>query len=266
MEASESVQPEGGAEEVESAELDTNLYPGLDDVPAEYRQYVDPIIKEVSTNANKKVEDVNSKLKGWEPYQELGVNEVDPQLMSDLLQFAEIASDEDAFREWWEAVGGEYGFLGEAPENEDEDEDYDEDEDEEVSPEELQQALDSLIEQRMQPFYEAADEQEQERLLSEADQQIGQQLDALREKHGDFDEAAVCKLALAYDEDDAVERAFEDYMAIRTSAENGLLEDKSGQPPRPEGSGPANTTPQKITTFAEAKEAAKEKLAQEFQS
>lgn len=265
MEASESVQPEGqGAE----AELDSSLYPGLNDVPSEYRQHLDPILKEVSSNANKKIEDVNSKLKGWEPYsniqigdETISVNDLEPELISDLLQFAVMSNDEESFKEWWQAVGQDSGFLN------DEEEYDDEEEEEGLTGEQLQQALDQAIEQRMQPIMAERAEMQQQQGLQQADEQIGEALAALKEEHGEFDDSAVCKLALAYDEDnieDSIKKAFEDYNAIRSDSENGLLKQKGNQPPRPEGEGSADTTPKKITDFNEAREAAKERLAEEL--
>jgi hypothetical protein len=43
--------------------------------------------------------------KNWEPYEQLGVNELDPGELEELLNFREIIQDEDQFREWYDNVG-----------------------------------------------------------------------------------------------------------------------------------------------------------------
>jgi hypothetical protein len=41
----------------------------------------------------------------WEPYEQLGVNEIEPSELQELLRFREIIQDEDQFREWYNNVG-----------------------------------------------------------------------------------------------------------------------------------------------------------------
>src|SRR5690348_1522725 len=103
----EAVQPNSSEDEGQgaSSELDPGLFPGIEDVPSEYRQHLDPILKEVNTNANKRISEVNEKLKAWEPYEQLGIRDaVDPETMEGLLGLLEIMGqaeeDPTSFKNW----------------------------------------------------------------------------------------------------------------------------------------------------------------------
>jgi len=275
---SSNVQPadtggNGAAEgQGEGTGLDAGLYPGIEQVPAEYRQHVDPILKEVESNLGKKLQEHAEFRKQWEPYSETGINELDPETVQDLVTLVDIMNDEEQFPEWWRTVGQEMGFLDSLREELAPEDDFDDDldiDDEGLSEEELAARFEEMLEQklgeRLEPILSKEQEREQEQMLQQADEQIQEQIDALKEEHGEFDEDAVYKLALAYDGPDALKQGFEEYQRIVSGAENGLLKDKTGQPPKPEGEGPADTSPKKITDFKDATAAAAERI-REMQS
>jgi hypothetical protein len=251
------VQPEGqGPESTDSSGLE-DFY-DLSSVPEDQRQYIEPILKEAQTNFNKKVEQVNSQ---WKPYQDLGVNEIDPDLMEQLVSIAQIADDDEQLKEWWNGLGQERGWANQEVPNEVDEGDFEDDD--EITPEDLeqfQQAIQDAIDQRTAPLFEREAQREQEQLVAEADKTIGKQLDALKEQYGEFNEKAVCKLALGYDSEDAIQKGFEEYKNLIQSAENGVFEREA--PATPEGPGSADTSAKRITSFADAKAAATERMRQ----
>lgn len=261
MEASNSgaeVQPEGqGPESTETSGLE-DFY-DLSSVPDEQREFIEPILKEVQANTNKKIEQVNSQ---WKPYQELGVNEIDPGLMEELVSIAQIANDDEQLQQWWNNLGQQRGWA-----NQEDDIEDDDIEDDEVTAEDLeqfQQAIADAIDQRTAPLFEREAQREQEQLVADADKTIGKQLSDLKEQYGDFNEKAVCKLALGYDGEDAIQKGFEEYKNLIQSAENGVFEREAPAPP--EGPGSADTSKERITSFADAKAAATERMRQANQA
>lgn len=263
MDEGTSVQPEnnygqGVETSQESSPLD-ELY-DLSNVPDEQRPHIEPILQDVQRNVNSKFEQAADYRKQWEPYEELGVTDVDPALMEELIAIAQIADDEDALREWWQGLGSERGWT---EDDFDSDDDFDFEDDDDFSTDDLQKLQESIekaIEAKTAPLFEKEREREQERLLAEADREISAKLDQLKSEYGEFDEQAVCKLALSYDGDDAIEKGFEDYKNLIKSAQDGVFESKSDAPAPPEGSGVADTTPADITSFADAKQAAVERI------
>src|SRR5262245_33395237 len=106
----EDVQPGGSPEEAgqpegQGAPEGTGGLYDLSSVPEDLRQFVEPHLKAIEGNVTKRFQDYSSKLDAWKPYDELGIQDVDPQQLSQLLAFAEIAQDEQQFADWWKEVG-----------------------------------------------------------------------------------------------------------------------------------------------------------------
>lgn len=263
MDEGTSVQPHDESQGVETSQTSSpidELY-DLSSVPDEQRPHIEPILQDVQRNVNSKFEQAAEYRKQWEPYENLGVNDIEPELMEELIAIAEIAEDENALREWWQGLGSERGWY--ESDSDDELEDFDFEDDDEYSADDLkqlQETIEKAIEAKTAPLFEKEREREQERLLAEADKEISAKLNELKETHGEFDEQAVCKLALSYDGEDAIEKGFEDYKNLIKSAQDGVFEAKNDAPAPPEGPGVANTTPEQITSFTDAKKAAVERI------
>jgi hypothetical protein len=262
-----------GASEEGSSALDEGLFPGIDKVPAEYRQHIDPILKEVEKNANSRIGELSEKTKAWEPYEQLGVNQIEPEVMEGMLGLLELMSnaedDPSGFQEWWKAVGDQYGFAGEGEGEGEGDEFLEEAEENGLSAEDIAEVVKEQVQGLINPFLEEQQSQKQEQLLQQADQTIDEQISALKKEHGDFDEkveAAICKFALAHEGPDAIEKGFEDYKNVVEEAQGQLFTKKTQQPGKPEGPGTPNTTPDKITDFKSANAAARARLEAQNQS
>lgn len=262
----DNVQPEvveegQGIETPQESSPLNDLY-DLSQVPDEQRPHIEPILQDVQRNVNGKFEQAAEYRKQWQPYEELGVNEIDPSLMEELVSIAQIVDDEEALREWWQGLGSERGWA-DSEDTEDDDFDFGFDDDDDLSETDLkalQDVIEQAIESKTAPLFEKEAEREQQILMAEAEKEIANQLSSLKDKYGEFDESAVCKLALAYDDEDAIQKGFEDYQNLIKSAQNGVFESKSDAPAPPEGSGVAPTTPDNITSFKDAKLAAVERI------
>jgi hypothetical protein len=225
---------------------DTNngLYPDLSAVPEDVRDLVTPLLKQFEGNVTRKFQEAADFRKTWEPFQELGVQDVDPDELRELLAFRDLAQDPDQFKAWYQAVGQEMGLHGE---------------EQPAAPSDaanLEETLGKLLDQRLGPIEQAYRQQEEQSRLQAAESFVSTKLEELTTQHGDFDKDAVCQLALAYDGQDAIERGFADYQRLVGQVEKGVFENKLNQPEAPsQGGRPATQVPP-ITNFDDAKKAA----------
>lgn len=235
------VQPDPG----QGAPAETGLYPDLTAVPDDVREIVQPLLKQMEGNITRKFTEAAEYRKQWEPYQELGLNDVEPDDLKDLLAFREIAGDEDRFKEWVTAVSQELGLApGESPQGDPEGGD-------------LQQTIAQALDQRLSPIEQAFKASQDAQALAQAESMIDSKLKALKEEHGDFDDDAVCQLALAYEGEESIDRGFADYQRLVGSVEKNFLDGKLRQPETPEQGGRPATQAKEITSFEDAKVAAK---------
>jgi hypothetical protein len=252
---------EGGTPENTGGELDTSLYPGIENVPQDQRQYLDPILKEINTNANKRISEVNGKLNTWKPYEELGVHEtLTPEEMQNVLGLLEVIGEAeqgnvDGFKDWWSNVGNQFELFENEPNGNDE---LEEEGDDFMSPEDLKQLVSEQLQEAIGPIAERLSAQDEEKLLGEADSHIDSQLAELKKEHGDFGEdveAKICGLALRHDGPDAIKKGFEDYVDIVKGAEGKLFSEVERQPSTPESPGTPDTNPKQIKSFKDAEAA-----------
>lgn len=255
---SEPVQPptqEGQG----AAASDNGLYPDLSAVPESIQAQVLPLLKEFEGNVTRKFQEAADFRKQWEPYQQLGLQDIQMDDLKELLEFRQIASDPEAFRDWYKAVGQELAFDEQAPQQEPTPGDG-------LTPDSLKELLNEALDQRLGPIEQAYQQQEQSRALQEAESFVTSKLDELQTQHGEFDRDAVCQLALAYDQEaDAIERGFADYQRLIGAAEKNYAEGKLAAPDTPEQGGRPNGTPPEVRTFADAKKAAMAMVQQAMQ-
>jgi len=103
-----AVQPEGQG----LPDAETGLY-DLSTVPEEYRSHVERIAKDIDRNVNAKLQQAAEYRQQWEPFGELGLQDIGHEGLGALLQFAQDVSDpetaRDAFLALAEAAGVDLG-------------------------------------------------------------------------------------------------------------------------------------------------------------
>jgi hypothetical protein len=234
----------------------------LSQVPEDYHPHIRPYLEDVERNTNSKFQEHADYRKQWAPYETLGVNEVDPEVLEQLMEFGEIASDEDSLKEWIYNAANELGLI-EDSDDDDDDEDWDEDDpDEVIDQSTIQQAIAEELDSKLAPILEQMREQEQQEEVERASDHIDTTIAQLKDQFGDFDEQIVYRFALAYDGPDAIERGFLDYQDAVKEIEGGVFSDRSNQPLPPEGEGLPNSQGEAVTDFKESKALAKDRLAQ----
>jgi hypothetical protein len=110
---------------------------------------------------------------------------------------------------------------------------------------------------------ETAQVQEQQEALA----QLEAQVKGVQEEHGLSNEVMdeVQELAAMFpNAENPIQAGYEKYQSLIAKGEGSLFQKKIEQPQTPEGSGPANTTPEKITS-ANVREIFRQRLDQEKQ-
>lgn len=251
---------EGGTEN--EGDPTGGLY-NLDSVPADLRPHAEQIAKEISGNVTRRFQEAADYRSQWEPFEQMGLNEYEPEAIQSLLAFAELADDPDSFQEWWESVGDDMGFF----DSEDDDgEDMSfldgEDEGEQARIEQVKNMLEGLVDEKLQPIAETLTAAQEQDLIDEAAELIDERLEALKEEHGDFDEEIVMQLAYAHAPDpEALDKGFADYQRLVNGAAENAINGKANVPGPGEASGPADTSRKLPTSFDEAAAMAKERFA-----
>lgn len=266
----------------QSQELDPGLFPGIEDVPSEYRQHIDPILRQMDTNANKRISDVNEKLEQWAPYEQLGVRDaIDPETMQGLINFVEMlgsAQENPAeLKDWWDTLGKEFKFFDSGQE-ENENELFEENENGNETPnirDMVQEVMQEVVQEHIAPLQEKMQNDQRDQQLGQVNERIDNEFGEIQGKFGKFSddekknseiEARIIRLAIPYANENngegSILKGFEEYQSILKDGEGSLFQEVSNQPAKPEGPGTPDTTKDKPTDMKEAEQLAKTRLAQ----
>ena len=271
----EAAQPvEGqGAE----APQGNDLYsPFLEGVNPDIHDQVVTALKAQDAEFTKRFQSLSERTK---PFEENGILDADPEVLNSymtLADFVEAAESGDseaaaAVYEWWDSVGDALGFYEAGEDSDGEQVEVDEDFDP-YDRSQLSELLAQQVAEQVGPIAEfveqqAMTQQEQEALAS-AEVEIQGQIDQLRSEYdiSDEDLNEVLELAEMFVEvtDNPVQAGFEKYQSLVSKGENNLFNKKLEQPGTPEGSGPAATTPEPVTS-ANVKDKVRERLEQQTQ-
>lgn len=230
------VQPEGQGQ----GDAATGLY-DLSSVPDEYRSHVERIAKDIDRNAQTKFREAAEYRKQWQPFEELGLTEQNPDEIRQMIELSRLLSDEstaqDAVLALAKHVGLEVDGLDEEPE---------------AAPDpaaELRAQVEALQAAESERQREAAERQEFERLQDE--------WDGIVQEHGPFtdeQQEAIVDLASRFEkEEQPLVAAYAYYNRLVGLGEQGLVKAKAGEPSASEPAGRASTTVAPPETFDEAK-------------
>lgn len=223
----------------------------LDSVAPEIREQVEPLFKEFDGNVTKRFQEHADYKKGWTPYEELGIKDVPPEQLQQLLDFAQMANDPEQFNQWLQQAATERGLLGQ----QDDDLDLDLEDDSQVEDRLLQKVTEMI-----NPLMERFEKQDQEKALESAEAEVKGALDEILSEHDNLPEGArdaIEALAYRYAEEpgltakEVIDKGFADYNNLIGQGEKGLFAKKAEQPETPEGPGAASTADEKITSFGD---------------
>lgn len=253
-----SVPAAGGQPAPQQDSGGSGLYAeALAGVPEQYRSYVEPHFKRWDQAVGPKLQEAAEYRKKWEPYEQLGLHEMQPEVLQELLGFHQVASDPEQFLQWYQTIGEQLrqeGLLdGEDPEQLDQE-----------NPE-IEQ-----LKSQFQEFQGWREQQEQERRFYEANTFLSSELDKIKQDNPNMqfsDEVAdaIFTFARNYadsDRQNCVKKGFQDYQNLIGQAEKGLFQQKAQAPAPAESGGVPNTSAPPITSFEEARRVGMERLRQ----
>lgn len=232
--------------------------------PEEVRGDVEEVLREFDGNTTRKFQEASEYRKGWEPYEQLGVNRQDPGEVEWALQMLEAAkTNPTAVWDWAQTYAQQHGLTqAEAQQLE---------EDIAVDPS-ISQLLEQQLAARVGPLEAQLQEQMQWRQAQEqqasekhVQSEIRSELDTLKGKHGnEFDEALVDKFVANHmhekDPRVAVQKAFADSQAFRAQIEKQVLQSKANSSPAAESGGTAAAGSELPKTLKEANRMAAEQM------
>lgn len=261
-------QPEGQGD---AGTTDAPYSEYLNRIPEEVRGDVEPVFKDWDKSVTQRFQQASEYRKGWEPYEQVGVNRYDPAAVQWALQFFEAQqSNPQAIQEWFQQYAQEHGL--EAAQQAAEQLQGQEDPYGYADP--SQQQLEALLQQKLSPFEKQLQQmnerfqmQEEQQRIAEAQAFIDSQLKGLEEKHGDeFNRDWVEKFIgnhIESNPEQAVELAWQDFQALRNQLEKATLQSKVDAPPPAETGGFPDTNPDEIKSWKRASEIALQTLRQQ---
>lgn len=215
------------------------------------RQIAAEAFKEFDGKTTQRFQDAANFRRQWEPYQETGIADMDPEMVSWLAQFGGIVNDPRAVQSWYEQYAQQQGLESGGGEDTTFDE-YGSQLDQNTIKQLIQQELapyGQLLEQHGQRWQET-DQQQAERQLEE---QIDAQHAPLEKKYGDaYNRNKAEQYALDFaDEnpDNAIALGWQAWMKERSQIEQDALNKKLGVPPGAEPGGQPDSnlpTPKRI--------------------
>lgn len=255
------VQPEGQGD----AGTGTPYDEYLSRIPEEVRDDVEPVFKDWDANVTRRFQDAAEYKKGWEPYEQAGVQQHSPEAIEWALQFYQAAqNDPQSIQQWFDAYAKERGLTpAQAAEQIQQQDEFGQFDPSQQFEEQLKQRL-SPVEQQLQEFAQWREQQDMNTRITQAKQYIDGQMAELEEKHGtEFNREAVEMFVPNFIESDpehAVPRAYEAYQSMRNQIEKSALQGKVDAPSPAEGGGVPDGSPEALHTFKQAEAVAAEFL------
>lgn len=245
------VQPEGQGLRDDTT---TGLY-DLSTVDEAHRADVERIAKQIEENANRRFREHAEYRKGWAPYEELGLNGVDPAELKTVIDFAQaLSGDEDTARDAVLELARQVGLVTD-------DEDPAQAEPEPDDPT-------SALERRLAAIEAAEQERTQAAAVEEAKVALAAEWSEVEKLNGkpftDDEATRLADLAARFVEDDEpIKAAWEFINSISGSAERALISKKRSEPGPAEGAGRASTAVKPPETFEEAEAAFRQRTSQQ---
>jgi hypothetical protein len=217
----------------------------------EARSVAEEGFKSFDANVARKFAEHATYRKGWQPYEEMGLRDQDPQMVAWAMQLAQAAqSDPQSFYEWVNGdYASQYGLAAGAQEGEYFD-----------PSEQLATRIDQL-EQMLSTVDSRFDQQAEAQAQQEALRMIEGQIAALEKEHGDqFDRKALEMVLPHFTEaaqsreelESVVPRAWEALQGLLNKREQQTFAGKLNVPQAGEPAGPADGSAPALTTLKEA--------------
>jgi hypothetical protein len=271
--AADPVQPEDSGQGGEGAQ-DAPYAEYLSRIPEDVRGDVEPVFKEWDASVTKRFQDAAEYRKSWEPYQQAGLNQYEPEYLAQAAQFAQVAQENpQAIQQWFQAYAQEHGLQAaqDAAEQMSEFDGY----------QDPQQQLEKLLEDKLGPLSQGLEEisqwraqQEQAAQAAAYEQVLDGQLAELKSKHEETFknfpgvEDMIQTYAAAHvnsnpgDWENAIPQAWQKAEGLINQVSKGTLQSKVDAPAPAEGGGVADMNREQPKSMQDANAEAKRLLQQ----
>lgn len=244
----EIVQPDAGV----PAEGQGNTAPYseyLDKLPEDIRGDVEPVFQEWDSNVTKRFQEAADYKKQWEPFQDLGLNDVPKEDVESLLALRDLAAnDPEQFDTWLRETATERGLFEDAPN--DQFDPYAEPDDDAA----LSQKLDPMMSE-LQEMKQWREQMEQDSRISEAMKTVEAQVEEQSAKHPDVPKDLAEQFLASFAESDpqnAVQLAYDAAEKWMVQIQQNMVAGKLAQPESAEQGSTPDGNPQAITSFKDA--------------
>jgi hypothetical protein len=239
----------------------------LDRIPEESRGVAEEAFKAFDANTTKRFQEAAEYKQQWQPYEEAGINSIDPELAKWAVQFANSLDNPDAIHEWFRDVYAPQYGIDLNPQQQQQQDQFAGGEFEYEDPTaKLQQQIEQL-QQQIEGHTSWQQQQEQQAAVAEAHKFIQGQMDEIASKNpAEFDDTAreyVEVFAGRYIDSDprnAVPKAWKDYQALRNTLSKQALQEKVDQGTGAESGGVPDGAPDEVKDLKQAGELAKQWL------
>ena len=239
----------------------------LNRIPEEARGAAEEAFKAWDANLTPRFQEASEYKRSWEPYEQLGVNQLPPDQVEWALGFHQAATtNPQAVQEWYQAYAQQHGLQA-AQQAAEEFSQQPADEsllgyDPQVLQQHVQQAIQPM-QQQLEQMAQWREQQEYQAREQEAQAFVESQLEALKSEPG-FDREGV-EMFVANHMDNptqAVKLAFEDFQRFRGNIERQFAQSKVDTPAAPESGGGADVSVPERHSLSEANDRARAMLAQ----
>ena len=225
-------------------------YEGLYDLNAiddpAIRSEVERIAKDIDRNVNTKLQEAAEYRKGWEPYEHLGLNELDPEGLGALLSFADALADQSTAQGALMDLAQQVGVDLSA----------------QVADGDVEASPLTGLESEVAELREWKNSQEERELFASVEAEETKRLQAewgeVEERHGkpfsEDEQARLRDLALKFvaDSDTPISDAYDFIEGITGQAQSALVDGAPDQPSPAEPAGQASTSAAPVESFEEA--------------
>ena len=205
----------------------------LQSVPEEQREIATGYLKDAEKHVNERVQKASELEKTFGPYQELGLNQYQPEQLQQLLGWYEqVSQSEDAFKNWLTDAAKEAGLtLAQAEEVAEEAEEHD------LTRKEAEELATQRAQEMVAPLEQRQAEWEEQRMVDDIESGILKELRDVETKDGvsltDEEKAEIIDLGLHHEGDNWIEYGYDRYKKIYTAGQRLFVEQKLAQPQSP---------------------------------
>lgn len=258
-------QAADGAEGVQGSEDTGGLYDAhLQNIPEEHREHVLPALQSLSKDFDQRFRDAADYRKQWEPYEQLGLNQYDPNELGQLIQWSQqVGNDPQALAEWVQHLVSQ-GVLDPNALNPQAQSPYEGLDQQQGQQDGFEDPRVAMLEQQLQELSQWRQQQEQQateqQIIQDAHRQFSQIESELGRGLTEGQKDAIYQLGVNKDGDDWIMQGYRLFQQLGAEAQKEFVANAEQRPQSPEKGTGAPEGAEPVRSFDTAKQMARERL------